>query len=127
MISTLPSDADRGSYVIEGIVAIGVFFLLLMLIVQVGFLILARSATATSVEAALRSGAVGLVSVDAVQSGLERDLAALVPGAVDVIVVVTENDETLSAIVRFRWVPPGPDFIPVTVQVERSVARVVPP
>lgn len=103
------------------------FFVLLVLIVQISFLILARSAAATSLEAALRRAVVAELDFDAVQSGLERDVLAVVPGAEDVSVDVTGDEMSVEAAVTFRWVPPGPDLMPVTVSIKRSVARVVSP
>ncbi|MDK1018020.1 MAG: hypothetical protein QGD89_01265 [Actinomycetota bacterium] len=97
------------------------------MIVQIGFLILARSAAATSLEAALRRAVVAETEVAVVQSALSRDVLAVVPGAEDLTVAVTGDETSLRGVVTFRWVPPGPDFIPVTVSIERSVVRVVPP
>lgn len=98
-----------------------------MLIVQIGFLILARSAVATSVEAALRRAVVKDLDLDTLHTGLERDVMAVVPGAGEPAVDVSEDADVVSAVVRFRWVPPGPDLVPITVSVERSVVRVAPP
>jgi hypothetical protein len=100
---------------------------LLTLIVQIGFLVLARSAAATSVEASLRRAVVADLDIETVASRLERDVASVVPGARDVAIEVTHDAGAVRAVLRFRWVPPGPDFVSVTVSIERSVARVVPP
>lgn len=118
---------DDGSYTIEGIVAIGVFYVLLALIVQIGFLVLARGAAATSVEASLRSAVVADLDIGTLAYRIERDVTSVVPGAQEIEVEVTHGAEAVRAVVRFRWVPPGPDLVPVTVSIERSVARVVPP
>ncbi len=118
---------DQGSYTIEGIVAIGVFFVLLALIVQIGFLVLARSAAATSVEASLRRAVTADLDIGTVASRIERDVTSVVPGAQEIEVRVTKDSQVVRALVSFRWVPPGPDLVPVTVSIERSVARVVPP
>jgi len=118
---------EAGSYTIEGIVAIGVFFLLLTVIVQLGFLVLARNVAATSVDAALRKAVSADLSEAAVEEGLARDVRAIVPGANDVIVDVAIDSTAVVALVRFRWIPPGPDLVPVTMSIERSIVRVVPP
>ena len=118
---------DDGSYTIEGIVAIGVFFVLLALIVQIGFLVLARSAAATSVEASLRRAVVADLDIETVTSRIERDVISVVPGAQEIDVDVTHDTEAVRAVVRFRWVPPGPDLVPITVSIERSMVKVVPP
>jgi len=118
---------QHGSYTIEGMVAIGVFFLLMLLIVQLGFLVLARNVAATSVDAALRKAVVAELGEGSLQSGLERDVLAVVPGATAVHADVVIEDDVMRAEVRFRWLPPGPDLVPVNVVIERSIVRTVPP
>lgn len=118
---------ERASYTLEGLVATGVFFVLLALVVQVGFLILARSAAATSLEASLRRAVVLELDDETLIERIERDVAAVVPGVSNLVVEVQSSDAVVVASVSFRWVPPGPDFAPVTVVIERSAARVVPP
>jgi hypothetical protein len=108
-------------------VAIAVFFLLMMLIVQLGFLVLARNAAATSVDAALRKAATTDVSSDVIGAGISRDVLAVVPGASGVSVVVTRGASSVQARLQFRWLPPGPDLLPITVSIERSAVTVVPP
>ena len=118
---------QRGSYTIEGMVAIGVFFLLMLLIVQLGFLVLARNVAATSLDAALRRAVAADLGEGTVKRGLERDVLAVVPGASNVRVGVVVEGDIVRAEVRFRWLPPGPDLVPVNVQIERSIVRTVPP
>jgi hypothetical protein len=89
--------------------------------------VLARNVAATSVDAALRMAVSGDLSEGAVEEGLVRDVRAIVPGASDVIVDVAIDSTTVVALVRFRWIPPGPDLVPVTMSIERSIVRVVPP
>ncbi len=107
--------------------AIGVFFILMMLIVQLGFLVLARNAASTSVDAALRRASVALSSNDQLRERLERDVDAVVPGVESLLITIESTETEVHAQVRFRWRPPGPDFVPVTVSIDRSVVRVVPP
>jgi len=97
------------------------------LIVQLGFLVLARNVAATSVEAALRRAVSADLSEEIVEDGLARDVRAIVPGANDVLVDVEIDATMVVAQVRFRWIPPGPDFVPMTMSIERSIVRVVPP
>lgn len=118
---------QRGSYTIEGMVAIGVFFLLMLLIVQLGFLVLARNVAATSVDAALRRAVAADLGEGSVRLGLERDVLAVVPGASDVRVGIVVEGNVMRAEVDFRWLPPGPDLVPVNVLIERSIVRTVPP
>jgi hypothetical protein len=104
-----------------------VFFLLMTLIVQLGFLVLARNIAATSVDAALRKAVAGETAETLVRAGIVRDVRAVVPGATEIDVDIAYDQTALAASVRFRWVPPGPDLVPVTVYIERSIAKVVPP
>ncbi len=97
------------------------------LIVQLGFLVLARNIAATSVDAALRKAVASEAAETVVRTGLERDVRAVVPGATEISVEITADKTALQASVSFRWVPPGPDLVPVTVHIERSIATVVPP
>jgi hypothetical protein len=97
------------------------------LIVQLGFLVMARNIAATSVDAALRKAVASDMAETVVRSGLERDVRAVVPGATEISVEVTSSRTAMAALVRFRWVPPGPDLVPIIVSIERSIARVVPP
>ena len=103
------------------------FFLLTMLIVQMGFLVLARNAAATSVDAALRRAVTSDVDDSSVRNSIERDVLAVVPGATGVSVAVTSDASSVRALLQFRWLPPGPDFVPLTVSIERSATRVIPP
>ena len=100
---------------------------MMTLIVQLGFLVLARNIAATSVDAALRKAVASEATESVVREGLERDVQAVVPGATEISVDISTDKTAVQASVRFRWVPPGPDLVPVTVYIERSIAAVVPP
>lgn len=97
------------------------------LVVQLGFVVLARNVAATSVDAALRKAVSADLSEGSVEEGLVRDVRAIVPGADDVVVDVAIDATEIVALVRFRWIPPGPDLVPMTMSIERSIVRVVPP
>jgi len=97
------------------------------LVVQLGFLVLARNVAATSVDAALRKAVSADLGEGTVEEGLVRDVRAIVPGANDVTADVEIESTAVVALVRFRWIPPGPDLVPMTMSIERSIARVVPP
>lgn len=99
----------------------------MLIIVQLGFLVLARNAAAISVDAALRKTAATDGSAESLEVSLVRDVRALVPGATAVSVEASRTDRSMQAVLRFQWVPPGPDLVPVTVSIERSVVLVVPP
>ena len=118
---------EDGSTTVEGLVAMLVFFVLLTLIVQVGFLIVARTAAGVALEAAVRDGSVAEGSLEAARSRLDRDLAAMVPGADDAEIELDSDGFTVTGSVSFEWTPPGPDLIPVRISITRRAAVAVPP
>lgn len=104
-----------------------VFFILLTLVVQVAFLIVARNATATAVDASIRRAAVTPASLAEERRRLTRDVHATVPGVSDLRVTLDRDGLVVLGVVSFDWQPPGPDLLPVSVTVERSAHVVVPP
>jgi len=88
---------------------LAVAFLLLALIVQV--------------VGAARPGA----DAAAEEARLAADLAAALPGARALEVEVGLQGEEAVAAARFRWLPPGPDWVPITIAVQAAFPRVVPP
>jgi hypothetical protein len=118
---------NDGSATLEGIVAMGVFFLLIAVIVQLGFLVIARSAVAASMEAAARRAALPDSSVPDEEARLGSEILAVVPG-IDVLDTSIERSErNVTVRASFEWTPPGPDLIPIQFTLERSHASVVPP
>lgn len=104
-----------------------VFFVLLTLVVQIGFYVVARNAAAVAVDGAVRDAARDPAAIRVVQQRLERDLAATVPGGLDAAVDVTATGTLVRGVVSFEWAPPGPDLVPITVTVSRSAPVGVPP
>ena len=104
-----------------------VFFVLMTVIVQIGFLVVARNATSVAVQGAVRAASVSVADIEAIEQRLERDLAATVPGAHDALVSVTLDGHTVRGEVSFDWLPPGPDLVPVRIVVSRAIPVVVPP
>ncbi|MEZ5175925.1 MAG: hypothetical protein R2823_06935 [Acidimicrobiia bacterium] len=103
-----------------------VFFMLLLLIVQIGFLVVARNATAVAVDAAVRAASVdGEVALAADRLG--RDIGATVPGSSDARISVVSDGRSVTGSVSFSWTPPGPDLIPIRIEVTRSAPVVIPP
>ncbi len=103
-----------------------VFFVVLTLIVQIGFLVVARGAASAAVEGAVRRAATsGDLAV--VQQRLGRDLRATVPGTIDAEISVTSDGRLATGTVSFDWAPPGPDLIPIRISVTRAAPVVVPP
>ncbi|MEN8238196.1 MAG: hypothetical protein ABFR53_03225 [Actinomycetota bacterium] len=105
----------------------GVFFLLIAVVVQLGFLVIARSAVSASMEAAARRAALPNSDVSAEESRLGTEIRAVVPGIeiLDTDIARSAQDVTIRA--TFKWTPPGPDLVPVQFTLERSHANVVPP
>jgi hypothetical protein len=118
---------DRGSAVIEGVAAIAVSFLLLTLLVQIGAAMAAREAAHSAVAAAARRAARPGADPGAEAERLIGRLDAVIPGAGPVTAAVERAGSEATAVARFRWIPPGPDWIPVTIEVDAAAALVVPP
>lgn len=104
-----------------------VFFILLTIVVQVGFLVVARNAASVAVQGAIRSAAFDEADIATAQERLERDLAATVPLGGQPDVSITTDGEMIHGTAAFDWVPPGPDLIHVRIVVSRSTPVVVPP
>lgn len=117
---------QRGSVTVEGLVGMLVFFVLLTLIVQIGFLVLARNAASIALDAAVRRSA---TSGELVEQGerLQRDIGATVPGAVGTQVSLDSDGRSVNGKVSFDWAPPGPNLLPVRITIRRAVPVVVPP
>jgi Flp pilus assembly protein TadG len=105
----------------------GVFFLLVAVIVQLGFLVIARSAVSASMEATARRAAVPDSDVAAEKSRLGVEIKTVVPGIEILGTSIERSDQDVTVRATFAWTPPGPDLIPVQFTLERSHARVVPP
>jgi len=105
----------------------GVFFLLIAVIVQLGFLVIARSAVSASMEAAARRASVPDSDASAEQSRLGAEIKAVVPGIEIVNTDIERTPEDVTVRATFEWTPPGPDLIPIQFTLERSHAMVVPP
>jgi len=105
----------------------GVFFLLIAVVVQLGFLVIARSAVSASLEGVARRAALPDSDVSAEEARLGVEIATVVPGieVIDTSIEQSAQDVTVRA--TFEWTPPGPDLIPIQFTLERSHARVVPP
>jgi hypothetical protein len=104
-----------------------VFFILLLLVVQIAFLVIARNAAATAVDASVRRVAIAPDSIDKEVARLVRDVQATVPGTTDLQVLLEQDGLVVLGRLTFEWQPPGPDLLPVTVTVERRTPVVVPP
>ena len=104
-----------------------VLFLLLAVVVQAGFLVVARDAAQTATAASARRGAL----VDAVPATeterLRSEVAATMPGARDVDAAVAIRGTDVVAETTFTWLPPGPDLVAIRLHVRSVVPRATPP
>jgi Flp pilus assembly protein TadG len=105
----------------------GVFFLLIAVIVQLGFLVIARSAVSASMEAAARRAALPDSDVPREEERLGAEIKAVVPGIKIVDTSIERSIQDVTVRATFEWTPPGPDLIPIQFTLERSHASVVPP
>jgi len=104
-----------------------VAFILLTLIVQVAGAAVARHAAEAAVSAAARRAARPSVWPAAEEERLAADLATALPGATAVNVSIDLRPKRALATATFRWLPPGPDWLPLTIVVRASAPRMVPP
>jgi hypothetical protein len=108
-------------------IAMGVCFVLLMVIAQGAFLLVAGQTADAAVDAAARAAArLGASAADQ-EADLLAQLVTAVPGAVDPEVSVTIDSATATARASFRWRPPGPDMIAVELTVVGSAPLASPP
>lgn len=118
---------SEGSTTIEGIVAMGVFFLLIALVVQLGFLVIARTAVSASLEGAARRSALPGVDVASQNQRLIAEIDAVAPGVRVVDTAVERTAEQVTVRATVDWIPPGPDLVPVRFSLARTHALTVPP
>ncbi len=104
-----------------------VFFLLLLLIVQIGFLMSARSMVMAAVDGSVRRLSWDADGVETERSRITEELTRAVPGIAVESVTVASTDATVTMRVDVRWTPPGPDLVPITMQVSETRVRVLPP
>ncbi|HZJ49015.1 MAG TPA: hypothetical protein VFD97_08300 [Acidimicrobiia bacterium] len=113
--------------IIETLAATAIVFLLIVVITQVAFVVVAHDTARTAVAAAARRA--GRPGSDAAveQQRLAEELTRVVPGASAVNAVIEFDEDGVSARAAIRWTPPGPDLIPITLRVEATAPLVVPP
>jgi hypothetical protein len=107
-------------------VAMAVCFILLTVIVQAAFLLVARetgsAAAAAAARAAARTGASEHVGED-----LLAELVRAVPGAASPTMEIAVGDRVATASISFDWRPPGPDLARVRLTMVGSAPVVSPP
>ncbi len=116
-----------GSAIVEGLVAVGTAFLLLALVVHVGFLLAAREVAAAAAEAAARRAAREGTDLAEAARRFEEELARALPGAEPETVTIVVDGDVVVATATFTWHPPGPRLSPSTLVVRATAARSAPP
>lgn len=103
-----------------------VFFVLLLVIVQIGFLVAARSLATTAVEASARRVAAG-ADIEMERARIANELDASVPGVEVRSVSIRAVGTTVRVVVEAGWTAPGPDLVPVTFDLASTRPMTVAP
>ena len=112
---------------VESLAAMAVVFMLFLVVTQVAFGVVARDTAQSAVEAAARRASRAGADPAAEAARLEAEIMRIVPGATSVEVVIEPAEADVSAGAAIRWLPPGPDLVPVTIRTTAIAARVIPP
>lgn len=112
----------------EGIAGIAIVFILFTVLTQAATALLANRTAQGVVAASAARLAIAPTAADAEKSRVASELEALVPGAggVDVEVVVV-GDRVVRVTGRFGFVPPGPMFTGLVMEVTADAPIVVEP
>jgi hypothetical protein len=102
-------------------------FVLIAIVVQVAFVVVARDAAQTAVTATARRAGRPSADLDAERIRLANDLARIVPGATEVTASIESGAGSVTARATIQWAPPGPDLIPITLHANATAPLVVPP
>ena len=102
-------------------------FLLLTVMVQVATAMTARSAADAAVAAATRRAALPEADLPLEEGRLEETIVALIPGATDVAVRLQLRARAVVGLASFRWIPPGPVLVPITISLRAEVPLAVAP
>jgi Flp pilus assembly protein TadG len=103
------------------------FFVFLLLLVNVAFFVVARSAAFSAVDATARRAAIGNTSDAELTDYATAAIGATAPGAAIQSAAVTRKRDTAAVRVVYVWSPPGPLFPAITVTVESTAPLVVEP
>jgi hypothetical protein len=112
---------------VEEVAAMAATFLLLLVLVQVAMAITARSAADAVVASTARRAALPGIDLAAEAARLEDAVAAVVPGADEVLAEVRLSGSAAVATASFRWTPPGPALTSLTIALRAEVPRVIEP
>ena len=117
----------RGSTIVESLVATAVVFLLIAIVTQVAFVVIARDAAQTAVAAAARRAGRPGADLGVERARLTEELARVVPGAIGVTASLDAEAAAVTARASIECSPPGPDLIPITLRAAATAPMVVPP
>jgi hypothetical protein len=104
-----------------------VFFVLLVLIAQIGFLLVTRGTLTASVEAAARRGSMALDALPSIEERLRVEIEATIPGVTIESVSVVRAGDRVRATADVLWTPPGPDLVPIRLRAASDRVATVPP
>lgn len=107
--------------------ATAVIFLLIAIVTQVAFVVVARETAQTAVAAAARRAGRPGADLGAERARLAEELTRVVPGAVGVSTSLDAEVAAITASASIRWSPPGPDLIPITLNATATAPMVIPP
>ncbi len=102
------------------------FFVLLLLIIQVAFLVGARSMAIGAIEASSRRVAAG-APPGSEEERVVTELETSVPGMRVRSIAVSSDVSGVEVAVVVDWTPPGPDLLPVSFDLRSRRVRAVPP
>jgi hypothetical protein len=108
-------------------VATAVIFLLIAIVAQVAFVVVARDTAQTAVSAAARRAGRPGADLGAERARLAEELTLVVPGAAGVATSITADATAVTTSASIQWSPPGPDLIPITIRATATVPLVAPP
>lgn len=117
----------QGSTIVESLVATAVIFLLIAIVAQVAFVVVARDTAQTAVTAAARRAGRPGADLGVERARLAEELTRIVPGAAAVTTSLDAEATAVTASASIQWSPPGPDLIPITLRATATAPMVVPP
>jgi Flp pilus assembly protein TadG len=118
---------ERGAVIVESLAAMAVFFMLLVIIVQLAFVLVAHATVGTAVDAAARRAARPGADLARVEQRLTSEISGVVPGAREVQSSVVADDGVIDVEATVTWAPPGPDLVPVLIRAHASTPQIEPP
>jgi hypothetical protein len=117
----------EGSTIVESLIATALVFLLIAIVTQVAFVVVARDTAQAAVTAAARRAGRPGADLEVVRARLTNELIRVVPGAVEVVTSLNADETAVTARASIQWSPPGPDLIPITLHTAATAPMVVPP